>query len=195
MDLQGSIALVTGGTKGIGAATAIALAMRGADVAIVGRHDDEEAWQTQTQIEAAGRRCLVVVADIGKAENCARCVAETEKALGLIDVLVHAAGGAIVGGLLDLAPEAWQEAFDVHVHAVFHLCRAAVPAMKAKRQGAIVLISSVAGIRESPSTWRIRWSKGRCPNSPVRWPGNWRMPNIRVNCIAPGIIRTRSTSK
>jgi NADP-dependent 3-hydroxy acid dehydrogenase YdfG len=62
-------------------------------------------------------------------------------------VLVHCAGGPANGGLLDLTPEAWQSAFDIHVHAVCHLSRAVVPAMRAKKEGAIVLISSVAGIR------------------------------------------------
>jgi 3-oxoacyl-[acyl-carrier protein] reductase len=191
MDLQGSIALVTGGTKGIGATTAIALAARGADVVIAGRHDDEAAQQTRARIEASGQRCLFVAADLGKADDCTRCVAETAKVLGPVDVLVHAAGGAIVGGLLDLTPDAWQRAFDVHVHAVFHLCRAVVPGMKAKRRGAIVLISSVAGIRGVHFNLAYQVVKGALPQFSRALARELADANIRVNCIAPGIIRTR----
>ena len=107
MELEGRVALVTGGTKGIGAATAIALARRGLDVAINGRHDDDEARQTMAAVEALGRRCALVVADVGRPEQATRCVAETIEKLGTIDVLVHSAGGVVPGGLLDVTPEAW----------------------------------------------------------------------------------------
>src|SRR3954452_12759466 len=132
MNLSGKIALVTGGTRGIGAATAIALARDGADMAIVGRQLDSEAEATRQKIAALGRRCELVQADCGKAEEAAGCVRETEKKLGAVDVLVHSAGGPVNGGLFDLTPGMWQAAFDVHVHAIFHLCRAAIPGMRAK---------------------------------------------------------------
>src|SRR5579872_4555728 len=116
--LSGSVALVTGGTKGIGAATAIALAEEGADVAIVGRRLNSEAKETRRQIEALGRRCLLIAADIALAREATRCVERTARMLGPVDVLVHSAGGPVNGGLLDLTPEAWLSAFDVHVHAI-----------------------------------------------------------------------------
>src|SRR3954453_18445843 len=147
MNLSGKIALVTGGTRGIGALTAIALARHGADVAIVARRMDDQARAVRQSIVALGRRCEFIKADCGQPAEAARVVRETESALGTVDVLVHSAGGPVNGGLFDLTPEAWQQAFDVHVHAIFHLARAVIPGMRKKKEGAIVLVSSTAGIR------------------------------------------------
>ena len=160
MELQGKVALVTGGTKGIGAATAVELARHGADIAINGRYDDDDAAQTKAVVEALGRRCEVVLADVGRAAEATRCVTETVERLGTIDVLVHSAGGGIPGGFLEVSPEAWQNAFDVHVHAIFHMARAAVPIMQQKQEAAIVLISSVAGIRGIPMMAAYQVVKG-----------------------------------
>ena len=196
MNLTKKIALITGGTKGIGAATAIALAKKGADVAINGRHDDEEAAAVRATIQSLGRRCEVVVADVGKPEDATRCVEETAALLGPVDVLVHCAGGGVGGGLLDVSPETWQDAFDVHVHAIYHLCRAAVPAMRQKKEGAIVLISSVAGIRGVPIpvlTYQV--VKGTIPQFTRALAMELADDNIRINAVAPGIIRTRFHDK
>jgi len=190
MILSGKIALVTGGTRGIGAATAIALAQDGADVAIVGRRLDEDGKNTQNAIIGLGRRCEVILADCGKSDEATRCVRETEARLGSVDVLVHSAGGPVNGGLFDLTPEAWHAAFDLHVHAVFHLCRATIPAMRTKRAGAIVLVSSVAGIRGIPSNVGYQVVKGALPQFTRALAREFAHANIRVNCVAPGVIRT-----
>lgn len=191
MELQGKVALVTGGTKGIGAATAIELARHGADIAINGRYEDDEAAQTKAAVKALGRRCEVVLADIGRAEDATRCVTETVDRLGTIDVLVHSAGGGIPGGFLEVSPEAWQNAFDVHVHAVFHMARAAVPIMKEKKEAAIVLISSVAGIRGVPMMAAYQVVKGAIVQFTRALAMELADDNIRVNAVAPGIITTR----
>jgi NAD(P)-dependent dehydrogenase (short-subunit alcohol dehydrogenase family) len=190
MKLEHQIGLVTGGTKGIGAATAIALAGEGADVAIVGRGLDAEAEDTQRRIEELGRRCVVIGADVGVAREATRCVEETARKLGSIDVLVHCAGGPVNGGLLELTPESWHSAFDVHVHAIFHLCRAAIPAMKHKKQGVIILISSAAGIRGIKTNVAYQAVKGTLPQLTRALAYEFANDNIRVNCVAPGVIRT-----
>src|SRR5882672_9759661 len=133
MNLSGKVALVTGGTRGIGAATAIALAKEGADVAVVGRHLDNDAKSTRNAVITLGRRCEIIQADCGQAAEATRCVRETESRLGAVNVLVHSAGGPVNGGLFDLTPEAWAGAFDVHVHAIFHLARAVIPSMREKK--------------------------------------------------------------
>jgi len=190
MNLSGKIALVTGGTRGIGAATALALARAGADVALVGRRLDNEAGSSRAAVLAQGRRAELIQADCGQPDEATRCVRETESRLGPVDVLVHCAGGPVNGGLFDLAPETWHAAFDVHVHAAFHLCRAAIPAMRAKKEGAIVLVSSVAGLRGVVTHVAYQVVKGALPQFARALAREFANDNIRVNCVAPGIIRT-----
>jgi len=191
MELNGKACLVTGGTKGIGAATAIALAEGGADVAINGRTDDAEAQQTRAAIERLGRRCTVVVGDCAKPADCARMVADTVARLGALDVLVHSAGGLVAGGLFEVTPEQWMLGFDVHVHAVYHLSRAAVPHMRQRGEGAVVLVSSTAGKLALPTNLAYQVVKGAIPHFTRALARELAKDNIRVNCVAPGVVRTR----
>ena len=195
MELERKVALITGGTKGIGAATAVSLAGHGAEIAIVGRHDDDEAARTRTMVEARGRSCLLVTADLAKPEEATRSVSQVADRLGSVDVLVHSAGGNVIGGLLEVSPEAWHEAFNVHVHAVYYLCRAVIPWMRKKKEGAIVLISSVAGLRGIPMNLAYQVVKGALPQFARALAREFADDNIRVNCVAPGVIRTRFHDK
>lgn len=195
MNLKGKAALITGGTKGIGAATAIKFADHGADVAIVGRHDDNDARNVIAAVEKRGGKCIMITADMAKPEDAIRAVDETVDSLGGIDVLFHNAGSGCPGGILDVTPEEWYHAFDVHVHAAFYLCRAALPHMKKKGEGAIVMMSSVAGIQAGPGSITYGVVKGAIPQftrSLARELGEF---GIKVNCVAPGIIRTRFHEK
>jgi NAD(P)-dependent dehydrogenase (short-subunit alcohol dehydrogenase family) len=190
MNLSGKVALVTGGTKGIGAATALALARDGADIAINGRHADEEAMAVVAQIRALGRRAELVVADCSEASQCAAMVERTTALLGQVDVLIHCAGGPVNGGLFDLTAESWHGAFDTHLHAVFHLARAVIPGMKARREGAILLVSSTAGIRGVITNVAYQVVKGALPQFTRALAREFADDNIRINCVAPGVIRT-----
>ncbi len=190
MQLAGKLALVTGGTRGIGAATAIALAREGADVAIVGRTVDAEATGTRDAIRKMGRRCEIIEADCGQAAAANRCVKEAELKMGQIAVLVHSAGGPVNGGLLEITPETWNAAFDLHVHAIFHMSRAVIPAMQAKKEGAIILISSIAGMRGVITNPAYQVVKGALPQFARALAREFAGDNIRVNCVAPGVIRT-----
>ncbi len=195
MKLESKIALVTGGTKGIGAATAKKLASLGADVAIAGRHDDDSARAVVASIEKMGRRCTMIVGDMGKPDDAIRAVNETVNTLGGIDILFHNAGGGMPGGILEVTPDMWYEAFDVHVHAAFYLIRTALPHIKKKKEGAIIFMSSVAGIAAGPGAITYGVVKGalqQFTRSLARELGEF---NIRVNSVAPGIIRTRFHEK
>jgi NAD(P)-dependent dehydrogenase (short-subunit alcohol dehydrogenase family) len=190
MILSNKVALVTGGTKGIGAATAIALAAEGADVAIVGRNVDEEAKSVKAAIEELGQRCEILQHDVSIPKEATACVQATEELLGDVAVLVHSAGGGAPSDLLECEPEEWYAAFDIHVHAAYHLCRRAAPKMAARNEGAIVLISSVAGIRGLKAALAYGTVKGAVDHLTRMLAFQLADHNIRVNCVAPGIIRT-----
>lgn len=190
MQLQDKVSLVTGGTKGIGAATAIALAKQGSHVAIVGRHPDAEADATIKEIEKLGRKAILITGDMGKPEDCTRAVQETVAKLGTIDVLVHSAGGLVPGGLFEVTPEAWMKGFDVHVHAIYHLALAAVPVMKPKGEAAIITIASSAGKRALHTNLAYQVVKGAIPHFTAALARELAPYNIRVNGVAPGVIRT-----
>ncbi len=190
MDLKDQVALITGGTKGIGAATAIAMAQRGAHLAIIGRNIDAEAREVQSRIEKLGRKCLIIAADMAKPDDCRRCVRETVDRLGSVDVLVHSAGGPVPGGLFEIDDKAWYDAFELHVHAIFHLCRAAAPYMKKRHEGAIILVSSSAGRRALTSNIAYQAVKGAIPHITRALARELAADNIRVNCVAPGVVRT-----
>lgn len=191
MKLDGKVCLVTGGTKGIGAAVAIELARRGAHISINGRVADEEAMRVKAEVESLGQQCLLHIADVSRAAGAVGCVEATVAALGGMDILVHSAGGAVPGSLLEVTPEAWEQAFDIHVHAIFHLCRTAIPWMKRRREGAIVLISSAAGLRGCAGAIAYGVAKGAIPQFARSLARECADDNIRVNCVSPGIIRTR----
>lgn len=191
MKLDGKVSLITGGTRGIGAAAAIELARLGSNVAINGRHMDDEANTVQARIIAMGRRCALVAGDMSAPDQVVQCVDKTVRQLGGVDILVHAAGQAAPGGLLDLSPESWYAAFAIHVHAVFHLCRTVVPLMQEKREGAIILISSAAGLRGCLGALTYGVVKGALPQFARALARELADDNIRVNCVSPGIIRTR----
>jgi NAD(P)-dependent dehydrogenase (short-subunit alcohol dehydrogenase family) len=111
--------------------------------------------------------------------------------LGGIDVLVHNAGAAAPGSFLQVSEEVWYHAFDVHVHASFHLCRAAVPHMTPKKEGAIVLVGSSAGHRGVLGAAAYAIVKGAVPQFTRVLARELADRNIRVNCVSPGVIRTR----
>jgi len=191
MKFDDKVCLVTGGSRGIGAAVALRLASAGGHVGICARHDDEAAREVICGIAALGRKAHFSTADLSQPEDVLRCVEETRLALGDPEVLVHCAGAPAGGNLLEVSAEEWYAAFDLHVHAIFHLCRATVPAMQAKGEGAIVLVSSVAGFRGCPNALAYGVVKGALPQFARGLARDLAGDNIRVNCVAPGIIRTR----
>ncbi len=191
MNLEGKIGLITGGTGGIGAATALEFARHGVDVALVARRMDGGAEKVRKAIQSDGHRCDLIGGDMAKPKDAARCVEETIRRFGGVDILVHAAGESARGGLLDTSVEAWYYAFETHVHALFHLCRACVPTMRAKRQGAIIAISSTSGLRGCVGAFAYGVAKGALPNFVRALARELADDNVRVNCVSPGVIRTR----
>jgi NAD(P)-dependent dehydrogenase (short-subunit alcohol dehydrogenase family) len=190
MQLTKKICLITGGTRGIGAATAGALAAAGADLALVARRMDATAQTVRSQIEQLGRKCLLIQSDIAEPEAATSCVEQTVEEFGTVDVLVHSAGGPVPGGLFEIKPADWYGAFAVHVHPIFHLCRAAIPHMQKRGEGVIILISSSAGIRGLKTNVAYQAVKGTLPQLTRALAFEFASQNIRINCVAPGVIRT-----
>lgn len=190
MDLRDKACLITGGTSGIGAATALALAERGAHIAVLGYSGCAKASELKQKVTALGRKFYCASGDVARPEECRRFVEQAGQALGGVDILVHSAGGLIPAGFLEVDPEDWYRAFDVHVHAAFHLCRAVAPSMQKRNGGAIILISSAAGLRGCKGATAYGVVKGAIPQFVRAVARELADFNIRVNAVAPGVIRT-----
>lgn len=191
MELTGKTALVTGGTMGIGGAIALQLAQRGADLAIVARNLSGEAQEVKQAIEKAGRKCLLIQGDMAVAADCARVVQETANHFGRLDVLVHNAGGPAFGKTEEVTPELWEHTMALHVSANFYLAKAALPFLRKGGEGAILMISSSAGVRGVPGAIAYATAKGALPQMARCLARDLADDNIRVNVVAPGVIRTR----
>jgi NAD(P)-dependent dehydrogenase (short-subunit alcohol dehydrogenase family) len=191
MDLNGKVALVTGGTLGIGAAIAVEMASRGADLAIVARNLGPPAEEVRRQIEGEGRRALLFTGDMAQATDCTAAVERTVGHFGRLDVLVHNAGGPAPGKIEEVTPEQWRHTMDLHLNANYYLARAALPHLRKGGEGAIVMVSSSAGVRGVPGAIAYATAKGALPQFARSLARDLADDNIRVNCVAPGVIRTR----
>ena len=201
-DLTGRVAIVTGGSQGIGRAIALALADAGADVAIVARlpetvhggaeriHRPVEA--VAQEIEAKGRRSLGVVADVRDESQITKMVSDVREAFGKIDILVNNAGATWgetfrTGPLLELSAQDLDECLRLNLRSVF-LCSCAVaPVMLAQGQGAIVNLASGAGRGPSPNNGVYGAAKAGVISLTQTMSVEWA-PAIRVNAIAPGTV-------
>jgi 3-oxoacyl-[acyl-carrier protein] reductase len=144
LELAGRAAAVAAASRGLGRATARALAAEGAAVAMCGRDRGRIAEAAEQVARETGARTLAVVADVGVAEDCRRFVEEAAAAFGRLDVLVTNTGGPRPGGFEAVTDEAWEEAYRVTLANVVHLARAAVPHMRRQRWGRIVNIASLS---------------------------------------------------
>ena len=182
-------ALITGGTRGIGAAIATALAKRKVRLLLNGRHEDAEV---KDLVGNLGKLTEVkfVAGDAADPKVSELLAAEANKQFGRIDYVVPAAGGAHPGRIRDLSVEQWMEAFQVHVHAVFHLFRATQPAL-AVRGGTFLMIGSIAGKRGCPDSVAYQTVKGALPQMARALARDHAKEGIRVNVVEPGIVRTR----
>lgn len=182
-------ALITGGTRGIGLSIARALAAHGYRLVLNGRYQDDETHDAIREL-AETVKTDFVEGDVAAPETCRALVDRTADLTGRLDVLVHAAGGAVPGTITQLSEDAWMDAFQIHVHAAFHLFKASHPWL-AKRGGSVLLLSSAAGLRGCPGTIAYQTVKGALPQMARALARDHGGQNIRVNVIAPGIIETR----
>ncbi len=187
--LHGKKALVTGGSKGIGAVASVVLAEAGADVVIVGR-DAVGLDDTRAQITALGRDCLAIEADM-RDTDAPRLAAERALAHhGYIDILVNNAGIALIHSLLDMRIDAWDETMAVNLRAPFVIAQALVPAMIAHGGGKIINVSSQAGTVALEGHSAYSASKGGLNLLTRSMAAEWGRYNIQANAISPTVILT-----
>jgi len=190
MDLKGKVCLVTGGSSGIGAATALTLSLKGAHVAVAARKAAAMPDSLLAAAKAHGTTAHFVKVDVADPESCRKCVEQVVKDFGRLDVLVHSAGGPAPGGFYTVTDEIWMNAFAVHVHSIFFLSRAAAPHMAKQGGGAIILLGSAAGLRGCLGAFAYGVVKGALPQFARVLGRELADQGIRVNCVSPGVIRT-----
>ena len=191
MSEQRRVALVTGGSRGIGGAISLALAERGIDVAISYRRDDQAAEQTLRAIETAGSSGLAVKGGVEDADHAADLVAKATEHFGGIDILVHAAGNASRGNpVSNTDPDEVQRVMAVHAFAAHNLARLVLPSMRSRQRGDIVLISSIISAVPRPGGAPYIMAKAALDALGVTLAMEERMHGIRVNIVAPGLVAT-----
>lgn len=187
--VTGRRALVTGGSKGIGAEAAVVLAQAGADVAIVGR-DRAGLQATAAQIEAAGRRCVIIEADMRTTEGPLHAAQAALDAFGTVDILVNNAGIARIAPILESPLADWEETIAVNLRAPYLLAQALAPKMIEQRRGKIINISSQAGVVAIEGHASYAASKGGLNMLTKVMALEWGPYNIQVNAVAPTVILT-----
>jgi len=188
--LKGKVALVTGGSRGIGKAIAVGLAKSGADVALASRKlpDLEEVAK---EIKATGRKSLAVAAHVGRLEEVNNLVSKVNDEFGKIDILVNNAGtNPTMDPLIDIEERAWDSIMNLNLKGLFFLSQAVARIMRDQGGGKIINIASTAGI--TPDILPVySISKAGVIMATKVMAQQWAQYNIRVNAIAPGLIKTR----
>lgn len=186
MKLANQIALVTGGNRGIGLATAQLFEQEGARVAIVGR--DADAGRAAL---AQLRDALFIQADVSRAEGCQRAIQECVRTFGQLNILFNNAGIILRNRNLEqTTEEEWDAQMNINLKSVFLMSRAALPHLRAAGGGAIVNTSSYVGLVGFPGLAAYAASKGAVVNLTRAMALDHAKENIRVNCICPGSVKT-----
>ncbi len=190
VDLQGKIALVTGASRGIGRAIAIALARCGADVAVNYRTQKGEAQVTMQQITSQGRRAIGVQADVSRSPEVARMIASIEKDLGPVDILVNNAGIALHQNIEETREADWDEVLAVNLKSVFLVTQAVLPGMRRRRWGRIINISSGAAQTGGVVGLHYTASKAGMEGLTRAYALRLVKEGITANVVAPVLIET-----
>lgn len=188
--LKSKVALITGASRGIGQAAAMALAGAGADVALTSRKlPDLE--KVAGEIRKTGRKALAVAAHVGKLEEISNLVSKVKEEFGRIDILVNNAGtNPTMDSALDVQERAWDAIMNLNLKGLFFLSQAVARVMKEKGGGKIINVASIAGI--SPDLLPVySISKAAAIMATKVMAQQWAQYGIRVNAIAPGLTKTR----
>ena len=188
--LLGKIALVTGGSRGIGSASCITLARAGCDVAVNFRTNAAEAQKVCAEIRALGRSAIAVQADVSKTDEVERMVAEVTETLGTVDILVNNAGITRPQKIEDITENDWDELIEANLKSAFLVTQAVLPAMRTRRWGRIINMSSVAAQTGGLVGPHYAASKAGMLGLTHSYAGLLAKEGITVNTIAPALIAT-----
>lgn len=182
--------LITGASRGIGRAAAELFAERGCRVLLNYHRSREAAEELERELTARGADVMAYGADVSDREQVERMAAACERRFGGADVLVCNAGIARQGLFTDLTPQEWREMMGVHVDGAFHCCRAVLPGMIRKKEGSIVLVSSVWGLTGASCEVAYSTAKAALIGMTKALAKEVGPSGIRVNCVAPGVVDT-----
>jgi NAD(P)-dependent dehydrogenase (short-subunit alcohol dehydrogenase family) len=189
--LEGKVALVTGGSRGIGEATAKVLAKAGADVAVTSRKLPE-LERVASEIRKLGRRALATECHVGRIEQLQPLVDHVVGELGRLDILVNNAGTSFFAPAIEMNEKAWDSVMNLNLKGLFFLSQASARQMRAQGGGgSIVNISSVSGYRVQLLSGHYSIAKAGVIMATKVMAAEWAPFHIRVNCIAPGAIETK----
>jgi NAD(P)-dependent dehydrogenase (short-subunit alcohol dehydrogenase family) len=192
---EGKVAIVTGGSKGIGRAIALAFAEQGATVAIAARGEDD-LQRTAKEIEAEGTRALPVVADVSDHAQMQGLIDRTVEELGTVDILVNNAGAAPFLSPFDQTRlEGFEKYFRVNFNSAVYGMQAVAPVLLEKRDGCVLNVASVAGLVASPGVSYYASAKAAMVSLTRTVAREWAAHGVRVNAVAPGWIETDINEK
>ena len=189
-DLTGKVALVTGASRGIGAASAIALAEAGCDVAVNYRTRGDQAEAVCEQIRAAGRRAFAVCADVSQTKQAQKMAALVAAELGVVSVLVNNAGVARPQKIEDITEDDWNEIIDANLKSTFMVSQAVLPGMRSQKWGRVINLSSVAAQTGGVVGPHYAASKAGMIGLTHSLANLMVKEGITVNAIAPALIAT-----
>lgn len=191
MSLEGRIALVTGGSRGIGRAVALALAEDGADIAVHYNKDEAAASETSEAVEALGRKAFPVAAAIEDAASLAFMVESVQKELGPVGILVNNAGVASRGrSVLKTEADELESLMRIHALGPHELCKLVLPGMREQTRGDIVMVSSMATRYNAAGGAPYNMGKAAMEALALTLAAEEKRFGIRVNIVAPGLVET-----
>lgn len=188
--LDGQIALVTGGSRGIGRATALLLARAGASVGVAYQRDDRAAREVVESISRGGGRAIALKADLAHWSGAEAVVRDCAEALGPIGILVANHGIWKRAPIDEITEAEWDEMANINLKGVVALCRFAAAQMRVRRRGTIILISSTAGQRGEAEHSHYAATKGAVISLTKSLAPELARNGVRVNCVAPGWVET-----